>query len=336
MPRISHEKRKLIVQTWCTMKGISLRQLAKMYKVSVNGAKKIIIKFGEHHTLQDMPGRGRKKGAANLKSEAKIVKLLTNNKSISVRDVAKKVGVSIANVQKTKERHNMKTYKKQKAPKRSQAQFTRAKNRAGKLYKLLCANPDRCILMDDETYVKMDTRTLPGPQFYTAVVGQTVPDEEKCLNIEKFGDKALVWQAICSCGLKTSAFFTKGTIDGENYRKECIKKRLLLLYKKHDVPPIFWPDLAPAHYANATQDLLEGLNIDFVKKNMNPPNCPELRPIERYWAIVKRDLRKKGEVAKNMDQFKKIWNSSARKITETDVRRLMQGTRSKVRRFYRD
>jgi len=83
MPRISHEKRKLIVQTWCTMKGISLRRLAKMYKVSVNGAKKIIIKFGEHHTLQDMPGRGRKKGAANLKSEAKIVKLLTNNKSIS-------------------------------------------------------------------------------------------------------------------------------------------------------------------------------------------------------------------------------------------------------------
>jgi len=122
-------------------------------------------------------------------------------------------------------------------------------------------------------------------------------------------------------------FFTKGTIDGENYRKECIKKRLLLLYKKHDVPPsmmhLFWPDLVPAHYANATQDLLEDLNIDFVKKDMNPSNCPELRPIERYWAIVKRDLRKKGEVAKNMDQFKKIWNSSARKITETDVRRLM-------------
>jgi len=39
-------------------------------------------------------------------------------------------------------------------------------------------NPDRCILIDDETYIKMDTHTLPGPQFYT-VVGESVRDEEK-------------------------------------------------------------------------------------------------------------------------------------------------------------
>jgi transposase len=91
------------------------------------------------------------------------VDLFTKNKSISVRDVARKVGVSNVNVQKTKERFNMKTHKKQKAPKRSHAQHQRAKARSRKLYKHLCANSERCILMDDETYIKMDTRTLPGP-----------------------------------------------------------------------------------------------------------------------------------------------------------------------------
>lgn len=149
MARIDEEKRKLIVQTWCTQKGISLRQLAKMYNVSPNGAKKVIIKFGEHYTLQDLPGRGRKKGAANSKLEKKIVELLEKNKSISIRDVAKKVEVSNANVQKTKERFNMKTHKKQKAPKRSQAQQERAKTRSGKLFKYLCTNPERCILIFD-------------------------------------------------------------------------------------------------------------------------------------------------------------------------------------------
>lgn len=336
MARINEEKRKLIVQTWCRNKDISLRQLAKMHNVSPNGAKKVIIKFGEHNTLQDLPGRGRKKGAANPKLEKKIVELFSKNKSISVRDVARKVGVSNANVQKTKERLNMKTHKKQKAPKRSQAQHQRAKARSGKLYKHLCANSERCILMDDETYVKMDTSTLPGPQYYTAVVGELVPDEEKCVNVEKFGEKVLVWQAMCSCGLKSSTFFTKGRIGGENYRKECIQKRILPLYNKHDVSPIFWPDLASAHYAKETVDLIKAKNIDYIEKDRNPPNCPNLRPVERYWAIVKRHMRKKGEVAQNMNDFKKMWNSAARKVTITGVQRLMQSVRSKIRKFYRD
>ena len=30
---------------------------------------------------------------------------------------------------------------------------------------------------------------------------------------------------------------------------------------------------------------------------MNPSNCPELRPIERFWAIVKRNLRKNSSPA---------------------------------------
>ena len=59
---------------------------------------------GEHHTLEDLSGRGRKKGSANKKLEAKTVKLLTSSKSISVRDVAKICGVSVWYVQKNQEK----------------------------------------------------------------------------------------------------------------------------------------------------------------------------------------------------------------------------------------
>ena len=30
-----------------------------------------------------------------------------------------------------------------------------------------------------------------------------------------------------------------------------------------------------------------------MPKTENPPNCPELRVIEKYWAIIKRKMKKK-------------------------------------------
>lgn len=334
MARIDIEKRKLIVQKYCR-ENVSLREIAKSIGCSKDGARKIIKKYGEHCVLTDLPKSHRRSGPADPKKEEKVLHLLKSNKSMSVRLIAKKSGLCAATIQKIKKRHNMKTYKKQKTPKRSQDQQKRAKIRSGKLYSKILENPDRCILMDDETYVKMDTSTLPGPQYYTAVVGEKVDDQTKTIAIEKFGKKVLVWQAICSCGKKSTTFYTTGTISGEVYRKECISKRLLPLYRKHETPPLFWPDLASAHYARETLELLQNKNVEFVKKEDNPPNCPQLRPIETYWALAKARARKDGRESQNLEDFKKIWRSATIKINAKIVQNLMKGVKSKVRSFYR-
>ena len=44
--------------------------------------------------------------------------------------------------------------------------------------------------MDDETYVKYDSSTLPGPQYYNAVVGESVPEEEELLKWMNSGRKS--------------------------------------------------------------------------------------------------------------------------------------------------
>ena len=132
--------------------------------------------------------------------------------------------------------------------------------------------------------------------------------------------------SICSCGLKSTIFYTTGTINAEIYRSECLQKRLLPLYNKHSTPPLFWPDLASAHYAKTTLNC--GL---LVEKNINPPNCPQLRPIERYWAIVKRVFKKTGKAAGNMQEFKKNWAQASKKCDATLVRNLLKSVRSKVR-----
>ena len=132
----------------------------------------------------------------------------------------------------------------------------------------------------------MDFTTLPGPQYYTKYRDEVLPDSETSVKIEKFGAKILVWQAICQCGHRSRTFLTSATINKDIYINECLKKRLLPFILSHNGPVMFWPDLATAHYAKATLEFLETNNIDTVPKDANPPNVPELRPIERYWALV--------------------------------------------------
>ena len=53
---------------------------------------------------------------------------------------------------------------------------------------------------------------------------------------------------------------------------------------------MFWPDLASAHYSKRSLEEMERLNIVVVPKSANPPNVPQLRPIENFWANLKRKI----------------------------------------------
>lgn len=153
--------------------------------------------------------------------------------------------------------------------------------------------------------------------------------------MEKFGEKYLIWQAICSCGKRTRSFITKGTINADIYMEKCIKKILLPFIRQHEGNVLYWPDLATAHYARATQECLASNNVQCVPKEMNPPNCPQLRPIERYWALVKAELRKNCDPAVAEQDFHKKWKKHANKVNQTTVQNLMAGLKKKLRCFSR-
>ena len=335
MPRISLALRKEILYTYGTEKNISYRQVAKRYKVSDKSVKNIVERYGEHYTLSDMPKSGRKKGARDPKLEEKLVQLINKNPTMSLRDLAVKGKTTVGMIQRVKRRNNLKTYKKQKVPKKTEKQIQAGKIRVRKLYRRLNKEKIQCVIMDDETYVKFDFSTLPGPQYYTKRKDEDVDDSLSTIKVEKFGEKALIWQAICSCGLKSKIFVTKGTINAETYQQECLVKRLIPFYKSHEVPAIFWPDLASAHYAKTTVKLLKDNGVEFVQKDENPANAPELRPIERYWALTKRKLRKSARPAKNLTDLKKKWISATRSVTKTVVQNLMKGVKRKIRQKFK-
>ena len=96
----------------------------------------------------------------------------------------------------------------------------------------------------------------------------------------------------------------------------------------------FWPDLASYHYGKKAKDFYFANNVHVVPKEANPPNCPELRPIDRYWAHMKKKLKYTNSVARNIQDFKKKWRNQVKNIDKVHVQTLRKGKKAKVRKFW--
>ena len=238
----------------------------------------------------------------------KVVALFEKNPNLSTRKVAQKAGCLKIFVERVKKQANLKTYKVQKVPDRNAVKNQEAKNRSQKLTSDFFTKFDCCV-MDDETYVLADFAQLSGQEFYVAGSRGNVDEEFRTKKQSKFPKKFLIWQAICACGKRSKFFVASGTINTEIYIKECLQRRLLPFLREHNVSTFFWPDLASCHYSKATLKWYETNNVVFVPREANPSNRPELRPIERYWAMVKKKLKETKQLTRNATEFSRKWST---------------------------
>lgn len=186
--------------------------------------------------------------------------------------------------------------------------------------------------MDDETYCACDPTQVPGNEFYNVVDGNEVDRESMLKRKEKFYKKFLVWQAIAETGEVSEPYITIGTINKEIYLEECIKQRLVPfindMRKKYNV--LFWPDLASSHYANCVTDYLKNENIQFVQKDDNPPNVPNLRPIERFWALCKKKYKSLNKICDTKIKFRNSWVKISNEIAEKSGKNLFRNFRKNL------
>ena len=75
--------------------------------------------------------------------------------------------------------------------------------------------------------------------------------------------------------------------------------------------------------------------VDVIPKAMNPSNCPQFRPIENYWSIVKGELKKNGGCINDAKKINSKWNKFAGKVTSKLVQSMMGGIKNRVREFLR-
>jgi hypothetical protein len=305
-----------------------------------NTVKRTITRLNVTGNPETKSPRGRPLNLKNQKSLRKIKNAIKRNPNLSVRKGAAKLKLPKSSYHRLlKNKLKFKAYKKQTIPKYVGDQKTRAKKGCRKIYEKLCNNESETVLIiDDETYVLEDTKQAPTQKYYYAENKNDVSEEFRFKGKQKYPKKYLVWQAIDSNGNTSDPFISDGTINSEIYLNECLKKKLLPFIKKYhpNAKILFWSDLSTVHYANIVLEWLNNEKIEYVAKKENPPNVPQARPIEHFWAICKREYAQRKNSAKNLKSFSIIWKKIALKVANDHGESIMASVKQKLRSIGRN
>ena len=188
--------------------------------------------------------------------------------------------------------------------------------------------------MDDESYFTFSGSNMPGNVGYYAEAGGDVPAHVKYRCESKFPKKLMVWAAISPRGVSEPVIMaSRESVGGVVYREKCLRKGLIpfLNEKYPDRDMVFWPDLASAHYARETLDLLREERVPVVQREENPPCTPQIRPIEDLSGIIKQKVYRGGWEAKTEAQLKRRIRQVIRNIDPEVPRNMMKSLPERTR-----
>lgn len=290
----------------------------------------------KNKSLKRSNGSGKPIVKGSKKNVAKIEKYFNHRSGRSQRRVARSIGCSQAYVNKIlKTQTNVKCRKKLKRPLLTIQQKKAARPKCRRM-----ANKFKNVdfIIDDESYFTLSHSVQTGnDRFYTDDIEKT-PEDVKYKFQAKFEKKMLVWLAVSPRGISRPFFVPRNlSINQHIYREECIRKRLLPFIKKYhqDGKYIFWPDLASAHYANSVLNYLKTNEVKFLPKIDNPANVPKARPIEDFWANLKRIVYEGDWSARTITQLENRIKASMKKIDKTFLQSLMGSVVERLQKIAR-
>ena len=143
-----------------------------------------------------------------------------------------------------------------------------------------------------------------------------------------------LWDLWRSKGHSQPYFFLPANyaLNALTYSSEYIEIRLNpFIDKNYDNKRyLFWPDGASAHYASTTIKKFDELQIKYVKKDENPPNIPQLRPIERFWAHLKAKVYSNGWETDDIKTLKLRIRKKLRDFDDEYFKRLCANDKRKI------
>ena len=254
---------------------------------------------------------------------------------VSQRVLARKFHISAPYVNKILRKSGIYCFKREKVPLVSETQLVNQRLRVGRLYRevLSIGDGNPHFVMDDESYFTLRGSDMHQNDQYYATCKYAAEPSIRYACTAKFEQRLMMWIAISQNGISRPFFCPAGgALNGEIYRKECIQKRLMPFLQKYhaDNHYLFWPDLASYHYASVTQKLFQESGIKLGLKEKNPPNCPQLRPVEDFWGILKQAVYSGGWEAENHDQLKRRILYRLHRINKTMLYNMMKNVKSKL------
>ena len=77
---------------------------------------------------------------------------------------------------------------------------------------------------------------------------------------------------------------------------------------------------------------MTALDLQYITKELNPPNAPQIRPIENYWSALKQKVYENNWSAKNRQQLVRRIKLSAKKIEPSTYQNLFVNLKLKISR----
>ena len=293
--------------------------------------------YEDTKTVKDKDRSGRPKKLS--RGSMTLLKRLVNHKTgVSLRRLGSKFKVSHVTIRNCLKEMNINYFKKKKAPKYTEKQLQEVPTRASRLNEFL-SDDDIELVMDDEKYFCLTDKSVPTNRgCYSSDKSQTHCDV-KFKRTQKYEPKILVWVAISTKGMSLPFFAKqKQAINEKTYLNNCIKKRLLpfitTYHNKEKVP--FWSDLASNHYSKSVRHYLEENGIEFVQRDFNPQNCPQARPIETLWSILKNMVYDQGWEAKTINQLQRRIVKKMKEIDPAVVQSMFSGIQKQLKKIAKD
>jgi transposase len=280
----------------------------------------------------NLPKSGRPRAFTAQRSE-RLVRRAKNQIGMSTRRLARQYRSSKSTISLELRRNGLKYRKRRKCPKYSQAQLLRIPRCCRQLRRVHFAN-EKIIILDDEKYFTLSNSEMKGNDGFYMDNVEECPDNVRYKHKAKFADKILVWCAISNRGVSRPFV---GRVRGEalnsqSYIDSCLSKLLQFVREHHANDDImFWPDLASCHYSRDTQNWLRQHHIPFLPKNDNPPNLPQARPTEDFWAVLSRKVYHGGWEAQDEEQLRRRIYEKLREIELNSVQDLMRDIRRNLR-----
>lgn len=296
--------------------------------------RNIYHRFKNGQSAQRKEGSGQYQSVPNAKQK-KIVKDVVNKIGLSYRLVGRKFNVDHKTVKKILDINGIKRTNRKKIPKSTEKQMKTQKMRLNRVRKTFLAPKNGLdVIEDDEAYFTIDGSDYKKNDFYYAHPSISSPKNVATKPIPKFAEKVMVWIAMSPKGFSQSVITkSRNAVTKETYIKDCLPKVKNLIEKHYsDGNYIFWPDLASSHYAKLTLEVMNRLNIKFIPKDSNPPNVPQLRAIERFWAILKERMYANGWATEDIQELIKRIKWCIKRMPKNISQNLLRDTKTKVRK----
>lgn len=290
---------------------------------------RVIQVIEQRQSIVRRPGSGRPAKILTPTVLNDLKNRLNNNDDTSFREVAKELGCHHTHVSRTlKTKCGIQTRKKLRCPKyKDEQQIKEAKNKCLRLERQFRG---KSVIQDDESWFPLEDNFN---RTFKSLDPKNAPQNIRFSENEKYGPKVMVWIAGLERGL--SEVFIKPAklgMDSEIYQKYCSPKLKLFIDKYHsDDNYYFWPDKATCHYAKTTTAEFARLGIHFVAKQDNPTSVPQARPIEDFWAILKREVWATKNKPQNIDHLVDRIRYCVKHFDKELARKIFGSTKKRVR-----